>query len=274
MNASFEKKPLYHFYPGSNIFSIGFFGCTLKCQFCQNYSISQQIPLDGTAKIKPEDIIKFLKQEKITSIAFTYSEPTLYYEWILETSKLCRKNNIKTVLVTNGYLNQEPAERLLQYIDAANIDLKSAFNDFYKTLCKGKLDPVKKFIEIAVKLKVHVEVTTLVITGENDKIEENNKIIDFLSSLSADIPYHISRYHPAYHFNAPPTQEKTIGEWIENSKKKLNYIYGGNVGFSNDTYCHKCKQLLISRNSYRTKILLLDEEGKCTNCGAKNNIHM
>lgn len=267
-----EKKPLYHFYPGSNIFSVGFFGCTLKCKFCQNYSISQNQPFPGTTKIKPEDIVYFLTEKNLGSIAFTYSEPTLYYEWVLATAKLCRKNNIKTVLVTNGYLNPEPAKELLAYIDAANIDLKAYTNEFYKKLCQGKLEPVKKFIEIAYITGVHIEVTTLVITGENDSIEENKNIVDYIANISRDIPYHISRYHPCYKFNAPATSESTIKTWVKNAREKLYYVYGGNVAFDNDTFCKNCKEQLVSRSFYNTSILSLDENGKCKKCNEFNNI--
>ena len=200
-----EKKPLYHFYPSSAIFSVGFYGCTLKCQFCQNYSISQYHPGKNEHKISPEDMIDLLKEKNLKSIAFTYSEPTLYFEWVLETAILCRKNNIKTVLVTNGYLNPEPAEILLEYIDAANIDLKAWSEEFYKKICGGKLEPVKEFIKIAYKKKVHIELTTLVITDTNDDEKEFDLLTDFISSISKDIPFHISRYHPEYKFAKPAT---------------------------------------------------------------------
>lgn len=229
-----EKKPLYHFMPKTMIYSIGFFGCTLKCQFCQNYSISQIDQIEKyyilqNKRHTPEDIVNYLIKNKLTSIAFTYSEPTLYYEWVLETAKLCKKNNIKTVLVTNGYLNEKPAEILLEYIDAANIDLKSAKDDFYKKICSGKINPVKRFIEIAFRMGVHIEVTTLVIRDTNDDISECIEISDFLSKLSKDIPYHISRYFPNYNFNLPPTDTTIIYKWIEEAKKRLNFVYGGNL---------------------------------------------
>ncbi|MBN2546802.1 MAG: AmmeMemoRadiSam system radical SAM enzyme [Spirochaetes bacterium] len=267
-----EKKPLYHFRPGSIIFSVGFFGCTLKCQFCQNYSISQFHPSFNHEKISPKDMVCFLKEKKYDQIAFTYSEPTLYYEWVLETSILCRKNNIKTVLVTNGYLNKEPAKQLLGFIDAANIDLKSFSNDFYKKNCRGKLEPVLEFIKIACDKAVHIEITTLIITDTNDSEEEMIKINDFISSVSKDIPFHISKYHPSYNFNKPATDLNKLRKLIEISKNKLNYVYGGNIEDYSNTYCKKCNNLLIKRDFYSISTSGLDKDGRCNKCKSENNI--
>lgn len=266
-----EKKPLYHFMPGSAIFSVGFYGCTLKCQFCQNYSISQYHPDNTHEKVSPKDIVYLLKEKNLKSIAFTYSEPLLYHEWVMETSILCRKNNIKTVLVTNGFINQEPAEEILKFIDAANIDLKSGRDEFYKKICSGRLEPVKKFIGIAYKMKVHIELTTLVITDTNDSIEEFNDITNFISSISEDIPFHISRYHPDYNFNKEATPINTLNKLIEHSKKKLNYVYGGNMLGYSDTKCKKCSEVLVKRDFYNTSVKKLDKSGKCMNCGTFNN---
>ncbi len=229
-----EKKPLYRFMPGSKIFSIGFFGCTLNCKFCQNHTISQ-INSEASANIlknkkySPEEIVNYLIKNNLPSIAFTYSEPTLYFERVLEISKLCRKNGIKTVLVTNGYLNEEPAKILLEYIDAANIDLKSAKEEFYVKICSGRIEPVKKFIEIAFEKKVHIEITTLVIPQTNDKIEECVEITKFIANLSENIPFHISRYFPNYKFNISETPKETIYRWRDEAKKRLKFVYMGNM---------------------------------------------
>lgn len=266
-----EKKPLYHFKPGSDIFSVGFYGCTLQCGFCQNHSISQHRPSDLEGGVTPGQIVDFLIKKKIPSIAFTYSEPCLYAEWVTETARLCRKEHIKTVLVTNGYLNAEPASELLEVIDGANIDLKSSEDSFYRSICKGKVENVKEFIRIAYEKKVHIEVTTLVITGSNDSLDECSKICNFIASLSPDIPYHISRYHPCYKFTKPPTPEKTIRAWCEQARTKLHYVYAGNVGFDNDTLCKKCGAVLVERKYYMTSVTGLSTNGKCSSCGEDNN---
>ncbi len=268
-----EKKPLYHFMPGSQIFSVGFYGCTLRCQFCQNYSISQYHPEGTQERISPEDMVYLLKDKNLKSIAFTYSEPTLYFEWVRETAILCRDNNIKTVLVSNGYLNEEPAGELLQYIDAANIDLKSFNEGFYKKYCFGKLDPVKKFIRMAHEMKVHLELTTLVITDTNDSEEEMAEIVDFIASVSNNIPFHVSRYHPAYNFDKPPTSVEKLESLIWIAKKKLHYVYGGNIQNDSNTYCKKCGSQLVSRNYYSIRIKNIDSGGKCKSCGEFNEFY-
>ena len=265
-----EKKPLYHFKPGSRIFSVGFFGCTLHCGFCQNYSISQSYPGKSSGYQSPEEIISFLKGNDLSSIAFTYSEPTLHYEWVLETAKLCRQNGINTVLVTNGYLNAKPAELLLEHIDAANIDMKSASNEFYEKICSGKIVPVKEFIKVAYGKKVHIEITTLVITDTNDDISECIEIRDFISGISTDIPYHISRYRPEYKFEKPATPVSTINRWIKTAKEKLDFVYGGNIMESGETYCKKCNNLLVDRAGYSTIINGLKKDGTCSKCGGMN----
>lgn len=267
-----EKKPLYHFRPGSSIFSVGFFGCTLKCQFCQNYTISQYHPIKNMERITPSDMVSFLKENSFDQIAFTYSEPTLYFEWVIETAILCRKNGIKSVLVTNGYLNRDPAKELLKHIDAANIDFKSFYDEFYGKVCSGKVEPVKEFIKIAYQEKVHVEVTTLVITDENDSEEEMEKISDFISSISKDIPFHVSRYHPSYKFKNPSTDPAIIDRLISLARKRLFFVYGGNITGQSNTYCKKCSSLLIKRDFYSINILGIDDSGNCKACGENNNI--
>jgi pyruvate formate lyase activating enzyme len=266
-----EKKPLYHYKPGSKIFSIGFFGCTLHCQFCQNYSISQTMPERLPERTSPDDIVSYLLKNGLPSIALTYSEPTLHFEWILETVKLCRREKINTVLVTNGYLNQEPAKMLLEYVDAANIDLKSADDAFYKKICGGKINPVKEFIKIAYSKKVHIEITTLVITDTNDGILECNQIAEFIAGISDCIPFHISRYHPDYIFNKSMTPVGTMNNWLNEAKTKLNFVYGGNIQEFQDSTCSNCNNLLIRRNGYDVAITGLTEGGRCQNCGTDNH---
>ncbi len=264
---SIEKKPLYHFLPGSGVYSVGFYGCTLRCGFCQNYSISTVTPQSPQRQISPVDFVEMILSTKYRSVAFTYSEPTLYFEWVLETASLLRRSNINTVLVTNGYLNPEPAEILLSVIDAVNVDLKGGDDHFYSSVCGGHIDPVKEFIRIAYSRCKIVEVTTLVIPGFNDDDRHMETIVDFIGSVSDQIPFHISRYHPAYKFNAPVTPDKTIDRWIEYSKKSLKYVYGGNCESSSNTYCYSCGNELVSRMAYRTTVL---SDFKCKKCGTDN----
>jgi len=266
-----EKKPLYHFYPGSKIFSIGFYGCTMSCKFCQNYSISQiSSPLKTNDKKSPNEILELLKQNNFDMVAATYSEPLLHFEWLFDFFKLCKKENIKTVLVTNGYINIENAKKLFPYIDAMNVDLKSSKNDFYNKICGGNISPIKEFIIEGYKEKVHIEITTLVITDTNDKIEECNEITDFIYSISKNIPFHISKYFPTYKMENRATPIKTIENWVSIAKEKLNYVYGGNIGAFSNTNCPKCDSILIKRDFYGISIENLKKNNsivECKNCG-------
>ncbi len=261
-----EKKPLYHFYPGKKILSIGTVGCSFHCIFCQNYSISQYTDIH-LEEIDPEFILKILNEKKINLLAFTYSEPLIWYETVYDISKYIKEKNkeIKIVLVTNGYINSKPLIELLPYIDAMNIDLKSFQNDFYVKFCEGKLEPVLQTIKTSAK-NIHVEVTTLVIPTLNDSEQEMSAISSFIASIDANLPLHISRYYPCYKMSIPPTDEAAIFKLVEVAKKSLNYVYAGNVWSKDDsTYC-SCGQKLIERHGFDTKIVGI-KDGKCIKCG-------
>jgi len=263
-----EKKPLYHFYPGSTILSIGTVGCSFRCQFCQNYHISQN-PDYPTDFDYPEEIVKVALRKNSIGIAYTYSEPLIWYEFIYDTCVAARKKGLKNVFVTNGYINPEPLLDLLKYADAFNVDLKSFNNDFYRKILGGRLEPVLETIkEIAKHPDIDLEVTTLVIPGYNDSNEEMEEITDFLASINKDIPYHLSAYYPTYKFTAPPTPVETLERLKNIADKKLSYVYLGNVSGSTNTYCPECGALLIERHGYYTKIVNFDD-GKCTKCGNK-----
>ncbi len=266
-----EKKPLYHFKPGSNILSIGSFGCNFNCGFCQNHSISQ-----GRASseyIYPEKLVEICRGLKDNiGVAFTYNEPSIWYEYVLIASKLLKENikNIKIVLVTNGYIKKEPLKMLLPYVDAMNIDLKAFNNKYYKDICGGSIEPVLDTIKISSK-QCHVELTTLLVNGENDSSDEIEKIAGFIASLDKNIPLHLSRYFPNYKMNNPATKVEVMIKDKNIAKKHLNYVYIGNVsGMDNSTYCPECGYNLIEREDYHIQVNT--DSGICAKCGYKTNL--
>lgn len=228
-----EKKPLYKFHPGTYILSAGSVGCNFRCPFCQNYSISMtSIEKAETADITSEQLVgkalSMVPQGNI-GIAYTYNEPTIWYEFVYETAKLAREKGLLNVLVTNGFINQEPLENILPYIDAMNIDLKGYSESFYRDIARGKLESVKTTISAASK-KCHVEVTTLVIPGLNDSPEEMREMASWLASLSPDIPLHLSRFFPRYNMqDRPMTPLNTLTDLQSIASEYLNNVYIGNV---------------------------------------------
>lgn len=232
-----EKKPLYHFYPNSQILSIGSFGCNFKCSFCQNYSISQY---KAESKfVSCEDMSNMsLEIDGNIGLAFTYNEPSIWYEYVLEVSKLIKKINPdhKTVLVTNGYICEEPLKELLHYIDALNVDLKGG-EEYYKKLCFGSLKEVKNTIKIASERKCHVEVTTLLVPDENTDDETLKDIGEFLSSVDKDIPLHISRYFPRHKMDIDSTSLEEMGKAYRILKSYLNNVYLGNLSREEYEFC-------------------------------------
>ena len=227
-----EKKPLNRFYPGSSILSVGSFGCNLKCSFCQNHHISMASENEiKVQSVKPEELINIgldLKNRGNIGIAYTYNEPLVGYEFVRDCAKLARDNNLKNVVVTNGCFCREPMKELLPFIDALNIDLKGFTNGFYKKL-GGDLDTVKNFIKLAAK-HCDVEVTTLIIPGENDSEDEMREISEFILSVSSDIPLHISKFFPCYKMkDKGPTEVKKVYKLADIAREKLKYVYEGNV---------------------------------------------
>lgn len=264
-----EKKPLYHFLPGTLTFSAGFFGCTLDCPFCQNHRISKSFTIDecrSSVHLTPTELVDRALAQGAPSLAFTYSEPMLHFEYVKKAAGIAREKGLRTVLVTNGYLNPGPAGELLPLIDAANIDLKSGSRHFYAAVLKGGLAPVRYFIEQSVQLSVHTEITTLLIPEMNDSIEEIEESARFLARLDPDIPWHISAYHPAYRFTVPATKTETVLEAVRTASAHLNFVYPGNIGVSSRTVCPDCGAVLVERNGYST-ISRLSDNGSCPVCG-------
>ena len=262
-----EKKPLYHFSPGTEILSVGTWGCNLKCKFCQNWEISQEKP--AIKVVTPDQLVQIALSRGSKGIAYTYSEPIVWYEFVLDTSRIAHKKGLYNVLVTNGYIEIEPLKLLLQNIDAMNIDLKGFNSEFYKKECLGDYESVLKVIKFAYDYGVHVEVTTLVIPGKNDNEEELVREFETLSKISKDIPLHLTRYFPAYKFDIPPTPVDELKKLYLLAKEFLNFVYIGNIFESEyeSTICPECNTPLIIREGYDVKILNLTKEGKCKICG-------
>jgi pyruvate formate lyase activating enzyme len=223
-----EKKPLNRFYPGSKILSVGSFGCNLRCPFCQNYEISMASENDSIFQyISPEDLVSRAEESKIQGnigIAFTYNEPLIGYEYVTDAAKLARSQGLETVLVTNGYINKEPLEKLLPHISALNIDLKSFSPDFYKRI-SGDIETVKQSIRIASAI-CHVEVTTLIIPGENDSIDEMRQLSGWLARVDPEIPLHITRFYPRYKMlEKMPPDETLIEQLADIAFESLKYVF-------------------------------------------------
>lgn len=265
-----EKKPLYHFYPGRTILSLGTYGCNLSCSYCQNWSLARGASPEHAGKVSPEDILEMLKREggpdKTLGVAYTYNEPMIWYEFVLDTARLLHENGYRNVLVTNGYINREPLEDLLPFIDAMNIDVKALSDSFYKQYCGGLKGPVLRTVETAVK-SCHVEITCLLIPSLNDSQQEQEALSSWLGGLSPDIPLHYSRYFPQYKLNLPPTPPGVMEEVRDTAKKHLNYVYLGNIDLpgSSDTVCPHCGNLLVRRSGYSTNLVGLDGLN-CNNC--------
>ncbi|MCS7242814.1 MAG: AmmeMemoRadiSam system radical SAM enzyme [Candidatus Caldatribacterium sp.] len=264
-----EKKPLYHFYPGRKILSIGSVGCNFECPFCQNWQISQ-VGVEGfpLRDVTPEALLEIARREGSIGISFTYNEPFIWWEFVYDIALCFRKAGLKNVLVTNGYVEREPLEELLPLIDAMNIDLKSIDESFYRRYCRGRLSPVLTTIEVSWKAGVHVELTHLVVTGLNDTLEGIQQLVDWVATLSPSIPLHISRYFPAYELAHPPTPIPFLEEAFAVARKKLPFVYLGNVWDErkNSTFCPSCGNVVVIRQGYDVRITGLDGS-RCRFCG-------
>ncbi|UEL48922.1 AmmeMemoRadiSam system radical SAM enzyme [Terrisporobacter hibernicus] len=266
-----EKKPLYHFKPGMDILSVGTFGCNMSCSFCQNHEISQNKPSSKFIEID-KLISLIINTPNNVGIAFTYNEPFMWYEYIYDVAKKIKEydKSISVVLVTNGFVNKEPLEKILPFIDAMNIDLKGFTKKYYNEICGATIDPVLETIKIANKY-THVEITTLMVRDENDSIDEIVEIAKFLSFIDKNIPLHLNRYFPNYKMKNEPTLVEDIMKAKEEAKKYLNYVYVGNVaGVDNNTYCPNCGYNLVTRDIYTTNSHVKGD--KCPNCKEYINI--
>jgi len=269
-----EKKPLSHFLPGTTAFSIATAGCNLGCVFCQNWQISQARPEDAeNIYLPPKEAVKLAKEYGAKSIAYTYTEPTVFYEYMLEVAKLSKKEGVRNVMHTCGYINQKPLKELLQYMDAANVDLKGFSEEFYVKNCYGHLDPVLESIKTIKKEGVWLEITNLVIPGENDDPKMVKDMCTWLKeNTGPDTPLYFAAFHPNYKMkNVPPTPVETLEKLAKVAKEAgLHYVYVGNIygHVDESTYCPTCGKALIRRMGYA----ILEnnvKDGKCPRCGTK-----
>jgi pyruvate formate lyase activating enzyme len=271
-----EKKPLYHFRPGTGILSAGFALCNLRCPFCQNWEISQKTDVRGRF-YTPEELIGEVEAGGCAQIAYTYSEPLIHSEYLCNCMALAHERGIANVLVSNGCVNREAAEDVLALTDAANIDLKCFSEETYSRVLGGNLETVCQFIGKCLELGVHLELTTLIVPGLNDSPEEIDRCIEFIAAFEAasPVPWHLSAYHPAYKWDAPPTDTEELIEIARRARKRLAYVYTGNIrGGLEDTACPRCGKTLVRRSGYRIEkcALVLSDGGKgytCARCGAR-----
>ncbi len=272
-----EKKPLFHFQPGSKSFSIATPGCNFRCTFCQNWQISQMAREEGSIEgsaYSPEVIVEAAVSSGCKSIAYTYTEPTIFMELCGQCGKLARENGLSNVFVSNGYETKEAIDFARPWLDGINIDLKAFSEDFYKNFCKAKLAPVLDTIKyIANHTDIWMEITTLIVPGENDSPEELRDIAEFISKeASADVPWHVSRFHPTYEMNTKPITPEDSLEMALNIGKQagLRYVYVGNLPGSRaeSTFCYSCSELLIERVGYRI-VKNNIKDGDCPACGAQ-----
>jgi pyruvate formate lyase activating enzyme len=267
-----EKKPLFHFLPGSSVLSFGTYGCNLGCDNCQNYDITMVRDRQPEKEVPPEQIIELALSNSCEGIAYTYNEPTIYFEYMLDCARLAREKGLKNILVSNGYISKEPLEELCKHIDAANIDLKAFNEEFYKSNCKATLEPVKETLKTLIKHKVWLEITNLIIPTMNDSMSEIEQMVKWISEeLGKDVPLHFSRFFPLYKLeNLEPTPESTLEKAKKLADKYLSYVYVGNLptqGLEN-TYCPGCDKTLIKRQCFMIQENHI-KKGSCGFCSRK-----
>ena len=266
-----EKKPLYHFFPGQNILSIGSFGCNMKCDFCQNFHISQEISESLVPEVTPEKIVKdALSAEKNIGIAFTYNEPIIWFEFMRDIAEIIKEKGLSTVMISNGFVNSEPLNEIIKFIDAFNIDLKAFNNNFYRKLTGAEIEPVKNSLKQIASSGKHLEITTLIIPGQNDDEREMASLSEWIAGeLGKDVPLHLSRYFPMYKRDEPSTSEETLKRLFDIAAGNLDYVYLGNIqsNTGQNTLCPRCGSIVTIRSGYKTRLVNLDKEGKCTGCG-------
>ncbi len=272
-----EKKPLFHFYPGSTVLSLGSVGCNFRCKHCQNWNISQATMEDmALREILPEDAVNLAKDYDCKSIAWTYNEPTMWLEYTIDSAILAKKKGIKTVYVTNGYMTNEALDAVGPYLDAANVDLKGMSEKFYKELCDARMQPVLDNIISMHDKKIHLEITNLMIPSYNDSEENIKALVNFMvDEVSVEVPLHFTRFFPYYKLkDLPPTTISDLEKAYKIAKEAgMKYVYIGNVPSRNgeNTYCYNCGELLVDRKGYQINENNLKDR-KCPKCGSNIDI--
>lgn len=264
-----EKKPLYHFLPGSTSLSLGTVGCNFRCPFCQNYEISQTTEVNEAADYPPERVVELALEHSCESISYTYNEPTIWYPYAKDIGVLAKSKGLKNVFVSSGYESHEVLEDMKSWVDAANIDLKSFSHDYYKKVLKTNLDGVLDSLERFAKSDIWLEITTLLIPGVNDSEEEIDKMAQFVATkLGKDIPWHFTAFHPDYKMmDTPSTSLETLQRAKEIAQSYgMKYIYLGNIPNDGSTFCPKCQTRVVDRQRYQGEIVCL-EDSKCCACG-------
>jgi pyruvate formate lyase activating enzyme len=268
-----EKKPFFHVYPGSKSYSVAAVGCNFNCEFCQNHEISQMprstLMIMGE-EASPADVVERAKKNGSATIAYTYTEPTIYFEMAYETAVLAEKQGIKNVLVTNGFMTSDAIETIRPYLIAANVDLKSFRDDFYKKRCGARLEPVLTSLRKMKEMGIWVEITTLLIPLLNDSDKELEDIAGFIATLGKETPWHISRFHPQFKMlDTPVTSVSALHRAVEIGRRAgLKYVYSGNVpgDEGESTYCFNCRSRLIERYGFQIMSTQLNGN-KCKKCG-------
>lgn len=271
-----EKKPLYHFFPGSMVLSVGSVGCNLHCSFCQNWQIARAnaSAYQGIHTYTPSEIAGLASERSQNiGVAYTYNEPVVFYEFMLDTAKLVSKQGGKNIMVTNGYIEAEPLRALFPYMDAFAVDLKGFEDGFFRKYTRSELEPVKKSLIAIAGAGKHLEITNLVIPGLNDdRALFNTMVLWIREMLGEETVFHISRYFPSYRLSIESTPISTMQELYEIAREQLKFVYLGNVhgqGQGNQTFCPGCGEKAIGRTGYHTDISGLDSRGNCHKCGHK-----
>jgi pyruvate formate lyase activating enzyme len=268
-----EKKPLYHYYPGKFILSLGSVGCNMKCRCCQNWNISQVSADDFSFgyNYEPQKIVDLASSRSHNiGVAYTYNEPCVWFEFMIDIARLVRLKGMKNVMVSNGYIQDAPLKELLQYMDAFNIDLKAFSEEFYRKIAGATLQPVLNTLQTIKQWGKHLEITNLVIPTLNDDPDKFRDMIDWINNeLGSNTVLHLSRYHPMYKLNIESTPEATLEKLYAIAREKLNYVYVGNINMRDyqDTKCNLCGKRVISRYGYHIEIKALTDNGLCAQCG-------